>query len=83
MVKIEGYTDSRGSEAYNEELSSRRAEAVRDFLAGNGISAQRMTVQGMGENFPIASNSTSAGRQQNRRVDVTITDASKAGASMQ
>jgi OOP family OmpA-OmpF porin len=83
MVKIEGYTDSRGSASYNEELSYRRAEAVRSFLASNGISPQRMTVQGMGENFPIASNSTSAGRQQNRRVDVTITDASKAGASGQ
>jgi OOP family OmpA-OmpF porin len=81
MVKIEGYTDSRGSAAYNEELSYRRAEAIRDFLEGNGISRQRMTVQGMGENFPVASNSTPAGRQQNRRVDVTITDASKAGAS--
>jgi OOP family OmpA-OmpF porin len=82
-VKIEGHTDSRGTASYNEELSYRRAEAIRNFLASNGISPQRMTVQGMGENFPIASNSTPAGRQQNRRVDVTITDASKAGASRQ
>jgi OOP family OmpA-OmpF porin len=77
-VKIEGYTDSRGSSAYNEELSQRRAEAVQNFLVSNGIEQQRITVQGMGENFPVATNSTAAGRQQNRRVDVTITDAPRA-----
>jgi OOP family OmpA-OmpF porin len=80
-VKIEGYTDSRGSTSYNEELSQRRAEAVRDFLVSNGIEPQRITAQGMGENFPIATNSTAAGRQQNRRVDVTITEAPRASGS--
>jgi OOP family OmpA-OmpF porin len=78
MVKIEGHTDSRGSAAYNEELSQRRAAAVSDFLVSNGIEQQRITVQGMGENFPVATNSTAAGRQQNRRVDVTVIDAPRA-----
>lgn len=82
MVKIEGYTDSRGSASYNEELSQRRAEAVRNFLVSNGIAPQRITVQGMGENFPVATNSTAAGRQQNRRVDVTITDVPSASGNV-
>lgn len=51
-----------------------RTEAVRTFLVGNGIAPERITAQGMGEDYPIATNSTAAGRQQNRRVEVTITD---------
>lgn len=78
MVKIEGHTDSRGSESYNAQLSQMRAEAVREFLVSNGIAPNRITAQGMGENFPVATNSTAAGRQQNRRVDVTITDTATA-----
>ncbi len=75
MVKIEGHTDSRGSEDYNIGLSQRRAESVRDFLVSNGIAPERITAQGMGKSYPVATNSTAAGRQQNRRVEVTITDA--------
>lgn len=74
MVKIEGHTDSQGSADYNTELSQRRADAVRDFLVSNGIALERITAQGMGEDYPIATNSTAVGRQQNRRVEVTITD---------
>lgn len=74
MVKIEGHTDSRGSADYNAQLSRMRADAVMEFLVGNGIAPNRITAQGMGENFPVATNSTASGRQQNRRVDVTITD---------
>ncbi len=74
MVKIEGHTDSQGSSGYNSELSQRRAEAVRNFLITNGIAPERITAQGMGEDYPIATNSSAAGRQQNRRVEVTITD---------
>ncbi|MGZ4980720.1 MAG: OmpA family protein [Methylobacter sp.] len=73
-VKIEGHTDSRGSEEYNANLSQRRAEAVKNFLVTNGISPQRISAQGMGKDYPVATNSTAAGRQQNRRVEVTITD---------
>lgn len=75
MVKIEGHTDNRGSASYNENLSQMRAEAVRDFLTANGIAAERISAQGMGKDYPVATNSTAAGRQQNRRVEVTITDA--------
>jgi len=75
MVKIEGHTDNRGSSEYNANLSQMRAEAVSAFLVNNGVSPQRITAQGMGKDYPVATNSTAAGRQQNRRVEVTITDA--------
>jgi outer membrane protein OmpA-like peptidoglycan-associated protein len=71
-VTIEGYTDSAGSEAYNLELSQRRAEAVRNFLLQSGIEASRLTATGYGEASPIAPNTTAAGRLQNRRVEVVI-----------
>ena len=71
-VTIEGYTDSTGSEAYNLELSQRRAEAVRNFLIQSGIGASRLTATGYGEASPIAPNTTAAGRLQNRRVEVVI-----------
>ena len=72
QVAIEGHTDSTGSEAANLDLSRRRAEAVRDFLIINGVSPERITAHGHGEMYPIASNNTAAGRQQNRRVEVVV-----------
>jgi len=81
MVKIEGHTDSQGSSDYNAQLSQRRAEAVRNFLVTNGVAPERITAQGMGEDYPIATNSSASGRQQNRRVEVTITDAPKTMAT--
>lgn len=69
---IEGYTDSTGSDSYNLELSQRRAEAVRNFLATNGIAADRIMARGYGESYPVTTNTTEAGRQQNRRVEVVI-----------
>jgi outer membrane protein OmpA-like peptidoglycan-associated protein len=69
---IEGFTDTTGSAETNRLLSQRRAEAVRDVLVGDGIEPQRLAVQGMGEDYPIASNTTPAGRQQNRRVEVLV-----------
>ncbi len=69
---IEGYTDSTGSDSYNQELSQRRAEAVRNFLAVNGISSDRIVAKGYGESYPVTTNTTEAGRQQNRRVEVVI-----------
>jgi outer membrane protein OmpA-like peptidoglycan-associated protein len=71
-VTIEGYTDSVGSDAYNRDLSQRRADSVRDFLIQNGISSDRITARGLGEEYPVASNDTQAGRQQNRRVQIII-----------
>ncbi|MDT8386205.1 MAG: OmpA family protein [Thiogranum sp.] len=69
---IEGHTDSVGSEQYNQELSRERAAAVQRFLTRQGISRDRLTIRGYGEQYPVASNNTDAGRQQNRRVDVVI-----------
>jgi outer membrane protein OmpA-like peptidoglycan-associated protein len=71
---IDGYTDSIGSDDYNQGLSERRAEAVKNFLIGQGIDAPRLTASGMGKSSPVASNSTATGRQQNRRVEVTISN---------
>jgi len=71
-VKIVGHTDSDGTEAYNQQLSVRRATTVRDYLAGKGVDTGLMSVSGMGETSPVASNSTREGRAQNRRVEVSI-----------
>lgn len=76
-VLIEGYTDSRGSDAYNLGLSERRAEAVQDFLLENGISPDRVRARGYGKAYPVASNATEAGRLQNRRVEVVISEEGK------
>ena len=72
---IEGHTDSRGAEEYNLQLSSERALSVANALAQRGISRDRLRTAGMGETYPVASNETSAGRQQNRRVEIVISDA--------
>lgn len=73
-VRVEGYTDSTGEASYNQGLSERRAEAVRDALVDMGISRDRVETQGFGEQYPVASNDTSGGRQQNRRVEIVISD---------
>lgn len=71
-VRIDGHTDSQGADAYNLALSNRRAAAVRTALAGMGVAAARVEAVGHGEAQPVASNTTQAGRQQNRRVEVTL-----------
>ena len=71
-VLIEGHTDSTGSDSYNLDLSRRRAGAVQDFLVQNGVNSERLTVIGYGETYPVASNDTNDGRQQNRRVELVI-----------
>ena len=69
---IEGHTDSQGAAKMNQALSDRRANAVRDYLIANGISAARLTASGFGEDNPIANNKTRAGRKENRRVEVKL-----------
>jgi len=69
---IEGHTDSTGSAGYNLDLSERRANAVRGYLAANGISPDRLQTVGLGQEYPIASNNDAYGRQQNRRVEIVI-----------
>jgi outer membrane protein OmpA-like peptidoglycan-associated protein len=71
-IRIEGHTDSTGAASHNEELSMRRAQAVRDVLMSRGVGPEQMLVQGIGESRPIAKNSTSIGRAQNRRVELHI-----------
>jgi len=71
---IEGHTDSVGGERYNQELSERRAEAVRAALAARGVNPSRMAASGCGKAFPVASNGTPEGRQMNRRVEVVVSD---------
>jgi outer membrane protein OmpA-like peptidoglycan-associated protein len=74
-VLIEGHTDSVGSEESNQLLSQRRAESVRSYLVNRGVSANRLTTAGLGQGSPVASNDTATGRQQNRRVEVIISNA--------
>ncbi|GGE76919.1 porin [Streptosporangium jomthongense] len=73
-VRVEGYTDSTGEASYNQRLSERRAQAVRDELISRGIESRRVETKGFGEQYPVASNDTAAGRQQNRRVEIVISD---------
>jgi OOP family OmpA-OmpF porin len=68
--ELKGYTDSVGSEAYNLKLSQRRADAVRNAMIKKGAPADRITAKGYGEASPAASNSTKAGRAENRRVEL-------------
>ena len=71
-IVIQGHTDSTGSAAHDEELSLRRAEAVRDVLASRGVNPRRMLVEGVGAAHPIGDNSTPEDRAENRRVELHI-----------
>ena len=73
-VRIEGHTDSAGSDAANQALSEQRADAVRESLIERGLEAERIATLGYGEARPIAGNETAAGRQQNRRVEIVVSD---------
>jgi outer membrane protein OmpA-like peptidoglycan-associated protein len=68
-VRVEGHTDSVGSDAYNQALSERRAASVREYLVSHGIPSEKVTSAGMGEGSPIADNSTKEGRAENRRTE--------------
>lgn len=77
-VEVVGHTDAKGTDAYNQDLSTRRAESVRAWLAGHGVPGSRLRATGRGESEPVAENETAdgsdnpAGRQQNRRVEIVI-----------
>ncbi len=74
---LEGHTDSRGTEAYNQKLSERRAESVKNYLVEKfGIDSSRLSTKGYGESKPVATNKSAAGRQKNRRIDAIIECAS-------
>lgn len=72
VVEVAGHTDSRGTNEYNQALSERRAQTVTDYFTARKISAQRFITVGLGESMPIADNGTEAGRQLNRRVEITL-----------
>jgi OOP family OmpA-OmpF porin len=67
-----GHTDSIGSDAYNQKLSIRRAEAVKGYLVGKGVDSKRIYTEGKGKKQPVATNKTAAGRAQNRRVEIEV-----------
>jgi outer membrane protein OmpA-like peptidoglycan-associated protein len=71
-LAIDGHTDWVGAEEYNQTLSDNRAGAVRDYITSKGIDASRIVSTGHGETTPIADNKTAAGRQKNRRVELTL-----------
>ncbi|HXR76488.1 MAG TPA: OmpA family protein [Bryobacteraceae bacterium] len=71
-LQVEGYTDNVGSDEFNQKLSEQRADAVRDYLISQGISADSVTAKGFGKTNPIASNDSAKGRQQNRRVEIVV-----------
>jgi OOP family OmpA-OmpF porin len=77
-VTIVGHTDSVGSDAYNEQLSMRRANAVKNYLLDKGVDPRLLSTSGMGESQPVADNSTDEGRAQNRRVEITINGSEQA-----
>jgi outer membrane protein OmpA-like peptidoglycan-associated protein len=71
-IQLEGHTDSIGSDEYNQKLSEERAGAVRDYLVGQGVPGGTVSAAGLGKSSPVASNSTDAGRQRNRRVEMVV-----------
>lgn len=75
-IEIVGHTDSSGTDAYNQNLSERRAASVKDYLIGQGVDAGVISTSGMGESQPVADNSTKEGRAQNRRVEISLKGAS-------
>jgi outer membrane protein OmpA-like peptidoglycan-associated protein len=72
MIEVSGHTDSTGSNSYNQLLSQQRAQSVSNILMGNGVESVRIDTVGYGETRPIATNNNPAGRQQNRRVELTL-----------
>lgn len=79
-ILIAGHTDSSGAEDMNQRLSEQRAQSVKNTLVSQGVDGMRMNTIGFGESKPIADNNTEAGKQLNRRVEITITPTQGAGA---
>ena len=71
-ILVEGHTDSTGSDNYNQQLSERRANSVKNILAQRGVQDYRINIFGYGKSRPVATNSTPEGRQMNRRVEIRI-----------
>lgn len=80
-VRVVGHTDSTGSDAINNPLSVRRAEAVREYMAGKGVNPTRVSTEGQGSRQPVADNANATGRAQNRRVEIFLREPAKQGGS--
>jgi outer membrane protein OmpA-like peptidoglycan-associated protein len=80
-LQIEGHTDSVGTDDFNQQLSERRADSVRDFLAENSVPASSITARGFGKMQPVATNDTADGRQRNRRVELVVNGAAIGNAA--
>lgn len=80
-IRVEGFTDDRGDESFNQQLSEARAQSVKDLLVSFGVEPSRIKTEGYGEDFPVANNDIPAGRQQNRRVEIVIGDRGGAGVA--
>ncbi|HEX8881508.1 MAG TPA: OmpA family protein, partial [Candidatus Acidoferrum sp.] len=80
-LQIEGHTDSVGGDEFNQQLSERRADSVRDFLAEQGVAGSSITARGFGKTQPVASNDTPEGRQRNRRVELVVNGEAIGGAA--
>ncbi|MET0988991.1 MAG: OmpA family protein [Steroidobacteraceae bacterium] len=79
VVEVAGHTDSTGSDEYNKQLSTRRAQTVANYLTNRGIKQERLLPVGAGEAYPVASNDTEQGKQLNRRVELTIVPVTQKG----
>jgi outer membrane protein OmpA-like peptidoglycan-associated protein len=79
-IEIDGFTDSLGDAAENDDLSTRRADALRDYFAQKGVESSKMKTAGLGSRRPVADNATAFGRAQNRRVEIVIENAPRASA---
>ena len=75
VIRVEGHTDSTGSESYNMDLSQRRADAVKNIIVQRGVSSTRLETMPYGESMPIADNNTEVGRAMNRRVEIKVAPA--------
>jgi outer membrane protein OmpA-like peptidoglycan-associated protein len=80
-VRVVGHTDNTGSDRINNPLSVRRAEAVREYMAGKGVNPARVSTEGHGSREPVADNANVAGRAQNRRVEIFLREPAKHGGS--
>ena len=79
-VEIDGHTDGVGGVAYNQKLSEARAKSVKKYLEGRGVAGERLSAKGFGKSMPIADNNTDEGREQNRRVELRVTESGAGGA---
>jgi outer membrane protein OmpA-like peptidoglycan-associated protein len=77
-IVVEGHTDSQGNIDFNQDLSNRRAQSVRDYLVSRGIASDRVTAQGLGSSRPVAPNNNPEGRANNRRVEIIVQPAGAA-----